>query len=132
VYFVHRDFPLTDIHPGALLAAHVANCAASQDSFWPMHDLLFAGQAAGEWGSGGEADIKTFLGYAQELRLDTAALERCVTDNRYSSQIEADFQDALQHGVRSTPSFLINGKLLVGMHPYATWQEIFDEILSAP
>lgn len=95
-----------------------------------MHDRLFGGQAAGEWGGGGEDDVKTFLGYAQDLQLDTSELARCITDNRYADQIEADFSDALQHGVRSTPSFLVNGKLLVGAQSYSTWQEILDGLLA--
>ena len=55
VYFQYRDFPLVDIHPGALLAAHAANCAAEQGAFWPMHDQLFQGAAAQAWGSGDTA-----------------------------------------------------------------------------
>ena len=130
MYFVYRDFPLTQIHPGALLAAHVADCAAAQNRFWPMHDRLFDGQAAGEWGSGGPQDVQTFLGYARELQLDVDSLRSCIDDKQYNGQIDADYRDALQHGVRSTPSFLINGKLLVGAPPYASWKEILDGLLA--
>ena len=43
------NFPLTSIHPNAGNAALVAECAAEQGKFWPMHDLLFARQT--EWES---------------------------------------------------------------------------------
>lgn len=43
------NFPLTSIHPNAGNASLVAECAAEQGKFWPMHDLLFARQA--EWES---------------------------------------------------------------------------------
>jgi protein-disulfide isomerase len=43
------NFPLTSIHPNAGNAALVAQCAAEQGKFWPMHDLLFARQS--EWES---------------------------------------------------------------------------------
>lgn len=94
-----------------------------------MHDRLFAGSSAGEWGRGDEGDMRTFLGYAQALGLDVAELTRCVSDNRYASQIEADFRDGVDHGVRSTPSFLVNGKPLVGAHPFSTWQQVLDGML---
>lgn len=129
VYFVYRDFPLTDIHPGALLAAHAANCAAQQDSFWPMHDRLFSGIANQEWGAGQREDFLMFLRYAQKLDLDIDKFETCVRTNEQSSLIQADYADAVKHGVRSTPSFLVNGELIVGAYPYSAWEEILDGLL---
>jgi protein-disulfide isomerase len=112
------------------MAAHVANCAGDQGGFWPMHDRLFqeAGQRA--WGKGDAEDFKRFLGYAADLRLDVPALQRCVESNAYAPAIEADFREGVQYGVRSTPTFVINGKLLVGAHPFATWQRVLDDMLA--
>ena len=42
--FVFRNFPLTQIHPYALIAAEAAEAAALQGKFWEMHDLLFEQQ----------------------------------------------------------------------------------------
>ncbi|NOK60357.1 MAG: DsbA family protein [Chloroflexi bacterium AL-W] len=129
LYVIYRDFPLPSIHPSAVLAAHVANCAAEQDTFWPMHDRIFAGFDAREWGSGVEADFATFLGYADELAIDTNTLNDCVRTNRHASQIETDFNGGAEQGVRSTPSFTINDQLVVGAQPFPFWQEQFDAIL---
>jgi protein-disulfide isomerase len=130
VYFVYRDFPLVDIHPGALLAAHVANCAAGQGGFWSMHDRLFEGAAAHTWGSGGAEDFKTFLGYAAELGLDVGELRQCLDSNQQASRIAADYREGAERGVRSTPTFLINGQPFVGAHPYADWQRYLDKLLA--
>ena len=43
--FVFRNFPLTQAHPYALIAAEAAEAAALQGKFWEMHDLLFEQQA---------------------------------------------------------------------------------------
>ncbi|NWG21573.1 MAG: DsbA family protein [Chloroflexi bacterium] len=130
VRFIHRDFPLLDIHPGALLAAHVANCAGDQGAFWPMHGRLFDGLTRGEWQSGAPDDFRTFLGYAAELQLDAAEIQRCVESNRHAARIEADMRDGIQAGVRSTPSFVVNGQLLVGAQPYAVWEQLLERLLS--
>jgi len=130
VYFVYRDFPLVDIHPAALLATHVANCAAAQGSFWPMHDRLFAGTWAREWGSGGERDFKLFLGYAQDLKLDVAAIQSCVEAQWYAFQVDTDMRQAAQRGVRSTPTFLVNGRPFVGAQPYDAWKQVLDDLLA--
>ena len=114
----------------ALLAAHAANCAAEQGAFWPMHDQLFQGAAAQAWGSGDTADFGTFVGYAAALHLDAVKLQECVQANRYAAQIEADFRDAAALGVRSTPSFVVNGKLLVGAQPFDVWKDVLDGMLA--
>jgi protein-disulfide isomerase len=44
--FVFRHLPLTRIHPHALAAAHLAEAAAFQGRFWPVHELLFHHQKA--------------------------------------------------------------------------------------
>jgi protein-disulfide isomerase len=41
VRWVFINFPLTQIHSNAGVAAEVAMCAAAQDHFWPVHDLLY-------------------------------------------------------------------------------------------
>jgi protein-disulfide isomerase len=64
--FVFRHLPLTRIHPHALAAAHVAEAAALQGRFWPMHELLFHRQQALE-----DSDL---LGYVDQLGLDRQRL----------------------------------------------------------
>ncbi|MFO7170651.1 MAG: DsbA family protein [Chloroflexota bacterium] len=133
VYFVHRDLPLAQIHPGTVLAAHAANCAAEQGAFWPMHTRLFQGFEAQEWGQGDARDLETFRGYGRELGLDEEALGSCITSNRYAQRIEADVRAALQLGFQGTPTFLINGQPLHGAQPFTTFQRAFEQILaSAP
>src|SRR5712691_4764375 len=44
VRFVYINLPLTSVHKNAASAAEVALCAARQQRFWAMHDLLFRHQ----------------------------------------------------------------------------------------
>src|SRR5881398_3827838 len=44
VRFVYINLPLSSLHKNAATAAEVALCAARQQRFWPMHDLLFRHQ----------------------------------------------------------------------------------------
>src|SRR5438046_2722744 len=44
VRFVYINLPLSSVHRNAASAAEVALCAARQQRFWPMHDLLFRHQ----------------------------------------------------------------------------------------
>jgi protein-disulfide isomerase len=130
VRFVHRDLPIIEIHPGAVLAAHVANCAAEQGAFFPMQQRIFASGSAGAWVGGDDADYAVHLGDARQLGLDEAALQACVASNRHAETIAADVQLALDAGVRSTPSFLVNGRLVIGAQPLEFWQSLFEQLLA--
>lgn len=44
VKMYYRDFPLSQIHPGAQKAAEAARCAGDQGKYWEYHDLLFQNQ----------------------------------------------------------------------------------------
>ena len=44
VKFYYRDFPLSQIHPGAQKAAEAARCAGDQNKYWEYHDIVFENQ----------------------------------------------------------------------------------------
>lgn len=128
VYFVYHDLPLIDIHPYALQAAHFASCAGDQGQFWEMHARIFAGYETKDWG--GADDFKIFVGYGRELGLDLSQLQDCVNANTHADRFNRDRMLATQNGIRSTPSFLINGQPFVGAQPYNRWKQVLDRLLA--
>ncbi|KKR80924.1 MAG: DSBA oxidoreductase [Candidatus Daviesbacteria bacterium GW2011_GWA1_41_61] len=46
VKLYYRDFPLTQIHFGALKAAEAARCAGDQGKYWEFHNLVFENQSS--------------------------------------------------------------------------------------
>lgn len=128
VWYVYRDFPL-DFHPNAQKAAEAARCAGAQDAFWPMHDRLFGSQ--GEWsGQTGDDVLSTFVAHAEALELDVDVFEGCLKSGEQAAQVAQDMEAGVQDGVRGTPSFLINGKLVVGAYPFENFQQIIDAELA--
>lgn len=121
VRIVYRDFPLESIHPNATPAAESANCAAEQDAFWPYHELLF---------SGNPLNKQAYLNYAEELDLNVEDFESCLDSGRYREEVQADYQFAASMGVRSTPTFFLNGLPIVGAQPYDVFKEIIDKELA--
>jgi protein-disulfide isomerase len=127
-----RDFPLTQIHTGALMAAQAANCSAEQGQFFLMRKTLFDGVVNKEWQDGSLDDLTTFGNYAAAVGIDRAQFESCVTTNRHLAQIKADIALAQQLGINSTPAFIINGRLLMGAQPYTEFAKIIDTMISPP
>ncbi|MBN2386332.1 MAG: DsbA family protein [Anaerolineales bacterium] len=119
IRFVYRDFPLTSIHPGAMPAAEAANCANEQGAFWAYHEALFSYQY--EFSNAG------LLQYAVDLGLDSEAFSACLESHRYQDEVQADAQYALMVGVQSTPTFFINGRIVIGAQPYEIFKQIIDE-----
>lgn len=130
VKLVFRNFPL-DGHPGAYPAALAAECARDQggdEMFFKMHNILFENQGV----LGGAADaVKTaLLGFAKELGVDATKYTKCVESDKFKDQINADLAAAQKAGIGGTPSFIVNGTVLVGAQPYETFQQTIDEALA--
>jgi protein-disulfide isomerase len=122
VRFVYRDFPLYSIHPEAQPAAEAANCAGEQNAYWQYHDALF-GQKNG-------LGAAAFTQYASELGLNIDQFNKCVSEHRYKSEVDADFKFATSLGVSSTPTFFVNGLAVVGAQPFEVFQQIIDKELA--
>jgi protein-disulfide isomerase len=122
IRFVYRDLPLSAIHPDAQAAAEAANCAGEQQAYWPYHDALF--------GSKYGLNAQAYTQYATELNLDVTAFNACVAERRYKDEVEADASFVRGLGFTSTPTFFINGLLVVGAQPYEVFQQIIDKELA--
>jgi protein-disulfide isomerase len=131
VYFVYRNYPFLDSQsPGneSQDAAMAGLCAAEQGRFWDFHDIIFANQIGENVGSFTRPRLTAM---AEKLGLDPS-FEDCLREGRYLEQIRADVTAAAEAGVRSTPSFLINGKLVVGAQPFSAMASLIEEAIAQP
>jgi protein-disulfide isomerase len=124
VKFSFKHFPF--LSNESRLAAVAAECAANQGHFWEYHKVLFTERStAGQL----PAEKSRLIELASTLKLDQAAFSACVNEDQTTSQVEADAAEGTRLGVRGTPSFLINDKLLVGAQPIGAFQKAIDEAL---
>jgi protein-disulfide isomerase len=108
--FVFRNFPLTQSHPYALIAAAAAEAAALQGKFWEMHDLIYENQAYLE------PEILPAL--AEKLGLDVMKFATDIKSEGVAHRIKEDRKSGIVSGVNGTPSFYINGFKHDGMPDY--------------
>ena len=99
--FAFRNFPLSQVHPHALRAAHAAEAAGLQDRFWPMHDLLFENQQFLE-------DEHLFR-YAGLVGCDLDQFAEDIDSEEVAEKVRSDFLSGARSGVNGTPTFFING-----------------------
>jgi len=128
VRWVFVNYPLTSIHPNAVPAAAFAMCAARQNKFWPAHDLLFLHQET--W-----APLKNpapfLLSLGDSLSLAKGPLTTCLEKQETVAQIKSDAEGAVKSGAQSTPTFYIDGALIVGAQPVPLFRMVIDSILAA-
>jgi protein-disulfide isomerase len=120
VRLVFKDMPLR-IHDLARSAHEAARCAGAEGRYWPYHDRLFAEQP--------RFQREHLIRFAEEVGLDGGRFARCLDERRYADAVEADVDQARALGITGTPTFLINGRTLVGAHPVETFREIIAEAL---
>ena len=108
--FVFRNFPLTESHPYALVAAQAAEAAALQGKFWEMHNMIFENQEA--------LDPEILPVWADKIGLDVNQFVKAVNEGKVTKRIEEDYAGGEESGVDGTPSFFINGTRYDGEDDY--------------
>jgi protein-disulfide isomerase len=126
VRWIFINMPLSSIHPNAVPAAEFAMCAARQGKFWPAHDILYRRQDV--W-----APLKNpgafFMSLADSLRLQKPAMVSCLEKGETRAEVRSDADGAVKAGAGSTPTFYIEGGLLVGTWPPEVWRPILDSLV---
>lgn len=107
-------------------AMKAASCAADQgqDAFWKMHDQLFEHQDA--WKGARNPDL-LFRAYAVAAGAEPGAWKVCYEGARATDRMEAANELAQRSGVRSTPSFFIDGKLVQGALPLGDFRRLLTD-----
>jgi protein-disulfide isomerase len=128
VRWVFINFPIPEIHPNAVPAAEFALCAARAGRFWQAHHLLFQHQSA--WARLGDP-TQFLLSLSDSAGLDRRPLIACLQDPAVRRAVEAEAQGSVRSGANSTPSFYIEGGLLVGAQPVEVFRPILDSVIQA-
>ena len=104
--FAFRNFPLTNAHPHAQLAAEAAEAAGAQGKFWEMHDLIYGNQQA--------LEPEDLAERAATLGLDVARFDADRRSERVSLRVRAGFRAGVRAGVVTTPTIFVNDCAISG------------------
>jgi protein-disulfide isomerase len=120
VRLVFKDFPLPS-HDLAMPAHEAARCAALQQRFWPYHDRLFKEQP--------RFQRDDLIRYAADLGLERGRFTRCLDSRAEEPLVRESRDEGRALGVKSTPTFMVNGTPLVGAQPVEAFRQAIDEAL---
>lgn len=120
VSLTFKAYPLS-FHKKAVLAHQASLCAHDQGKFWPYHDTLFKNQKALE-----RTDLE---GYAEKLKFDMTKFRQCLDSGEKIAKVQKEISEGDQAGVNATPTFFVNGKIVVGDVPQDQIEELINEEL---
>lgn len=120
VRLVFKHLPLEG-HRSSLPAARAAYCAAEQDRFWQFHDALF---------TAGNLSPPIFEQIASDLGLGLPKFQVCVGSERSRAAVIKDIEAARLLRIDSTPSFVVNGKVIKGALSFADFQRVIEQELN--
>ena len=106
--FVLKEFPV--LGEGSVEAAHVAVAARMQDptgkKYLEFHQKLLGGR--------GPADKARALAVAKDVGFDMARIAKDMNSDEVKTTIDEDMKLADALGVNGTPSYVVNGEVVVG------------------
>jgi protein-disulfide isomerase len=111
----HKNFI---VHSEAYIAAEAVECSGDQNKFWEYNQLLFDNQ--------NDFSIATLNGYANDLKLNMTEFGLCMIEHKKKIVIEKDIKDAQLYGVKGTPTFVVNDKVLPGLVSIDDISEIIE------
>jgi len=128
INFVYREVYFDRF---GLWASSIARCAGTTPAFFGINDMLYRSQST--WARAGDPGL-----IVDELRkigrlagLDSETLEACLNDGQTLRTLVAWYeQNAAEHNIRSTPSFVINGTTYQNM-AYDEMTRLLDEALGS-
>jgi protein-disulfide isomerase len=128
ITFRFRNFPLTQIHPNALISARAAEAAGLQGKFFEMFDQLYQGQKS--W-SESQNPNQFFEQYAEQLGLDMSKFREDMKSQATNDTVQADLAEAKRLNYQSTPTFEINNKKVENPGTIEEFYKLIDDAIAA-
>ncbi len=119
IRFVWKDLPI--ITPQSPKAAEAGQCAFDQGKFWEYHDLLYASSSL---------SVNSLKSYAAQVGLDVAQFNQCLDSGQDKAKVDQSLAEGQNLGFMGAPSFVVNGKKLVGPPSFDELKAIIDPILA--
>ncbi len=122
VKIAFKNFPLP-FHNHARAAAMAGLCVHEQNpkAFWKMHDLMFEDQQG--------LDQEGLKSKARQVGAKIEQFEECMTTEKFADQINSEVEQGTSVGVKSTPTFFVNGMVITGAQAIEVFSELIDQEL---
>ncbi|MDR3554842.1 MAG: thioredoxin domain-containing protein [Syntrophobacteraceae bacterium] len=117
--WVYKEYPL-QMHSFAFPAAEAGLCAEDQGKFWQYQDELY---------STPDLSVPNMIALAVKLGMSKEQFSKCVNGAKYKAMVQRSIQQAVQAGIDKTPTYVINGMVVIGGPGLDRFKSIINEEL---
>ena len=128
VKFYYKHFPLA-FHKWAESGAVAVECAKAQkpDAYWKLYSYLFENQGTITPENLKEKSTEVL----KDTGVDQAKWNDCFDNKKSLDKVKAQMAEGSAVGVRGTPGFIINGRVVSGAQPFENFKNIIDDELAS-
>ena len=101
------------------MRSHIEMVAQEAGKFWEFHDLLFAGQD--------DLSLEALKAHAKSLGLSPVAIEKAMENEYMQQRVASDQKLGLNIGVQGTPTFLVNGLMVMGLSSVEEFSALVEQ-----
>ena len=117
------------VTPNTMYILEATEYAQQQGKFMEFHHAAYKAY----WEDGLDlGDLAVIEGLAQQNSLNSTELLEGLESGQYTPAVMEQYQQALGHGIRGIPTFVLGNLLFTGAHPYEIFQSAMSKILEAP
>jgi predicted DsbA family dithiol-disulfide isomerase len=106
------------------LAQEIGSWAETQPSGSAIHDKFFEAYFVDRRNVG---DAEVIIDVVKSVGLDEQEARAVLTERRFKSAVDADWEKSRNYGVTGVPTFVSNGRGLVGAQPYEALQQLVGD-----
>ena len=114
------------VTPNTLFALEATEYAQQHGKFMEFHHAAYKAYWEDRRDLG---DLSVLAEVAQSVSLDADDMVRCLETHKYSDLVMAQYQEALQHGIRGIPTFVVGNLMFTGAHPYDIFKSAMSQYL---
>lgn len=112
-----------------LVASMIGRCSGKKEDYFQFVDKVFNQQKQWMASRDGNTVLNELIALGKSVGLTDEQLQACLSDDAKSERLVSWYQqNAKADGIRSTPSFLVNGKLMSNMS-YEEFAKVLDNEL---
>jgi len=116
------------VTPNTMFALEATEYAQQHGKFMEFHHAAYKAY----WDERkdlGKLDVLAEV--ATSVSLDADEMIQCLETHEFSNQVMGQYQEALQHGIRGIPTFVVGNLLFTGAHPYDIFKSAMNQYLES-
>lgn len=114
------------VTPNTMYALEATEYAQQQGKFMEFHDAAYKAFWSDRKDLG---NLEVIAEIADGVGLDSADMLTKLEQRDYASTVMCQYQEALQHGIRGIPTFLVGNLLFTGAQPYDVFKQAMSRVL---